>query len=192
MSTADTTASHLGGYVSGGDPATQFPDLWDWLVWSLGVRSVLDLGCGDGQAVQHFRNLGCDVLGIDGVPQDDIDIIQWDYTEGAPVIDREFDLCWSCEFVEHVEERFMTNILDSMRHCDKVLITHAEPGQAGHHHVNCQAPTYWIEMLSTIGYRLDVQLSDQTRRLAAINQNPWNHYLRSGLAFRRVARPDGR
>jgi SAM-dependent methyltransferase len=186
MAAGTDIAEHLGGFVIGGDPATQFPDLWDWLVRTLGIRSVLDVGCGDGQAVAHFQKLGCDVLGIDGVPQDAPEIMQWDYTGGAPVLERSFDLCWSCEFVEHVEERFVPNILDSFQHCTLVVMTHAEPGQGGHHHVNCQPKPYWCGALAAVGYFLDEKLTEQSRRLAAINTDPYNHFLRSGLAFRRV------
>lgn len=187
MAAGTATADHLGGFVPGGDPATFYPDLWDWLVHALGIRSVLDIGCGDGQALKHFRSLGCDVLGVDGVPQHDPDILEWDYTLGAPpLFARTYDLCWSCEFVEHVEERFMPFILDSFSRSEILLITHAEPGQAGHHHVNCKPSEYWVDAISTIGYEVDQKLTEQTRRLAAINQNPWNHYVRSGLAFRRA------
>lgn len=185
---------HLGGFVPGGDPATQYPDLWRWLIEEQGVKSVIDVGCGDGQAVGFFRDNGCVVVGVDGIPQDDPDIIEHDFRqsfltaappEGWP---GRFDLAWSCEFVEHVEEPFMPNFLGAFRLARVVLMTHAEPGQAGWHHVNCQPADYWKGALAAVGYRYDDTLTEQTRRLAALNTNPYNHYLRSGLAFRRETR----
>lgn len=182
---------HLGGYVVGGDPATQFPALWDWLVDEQGVRSVIDVGCGDGQALAHFRRRGCRVLGVDGIPQNDPDIIQHDYTRGpfVPALADEppdrFDLCWSCEFVEHVEERFTRNFVETFQCADLVLMTHATPGQPGHHHVNCKERGYWVEWLDAAGYELDERLTVRCRILSAQTDDDWNHFIRSGLAFRR-------
>ena len=174
--------------MPGGDEATQFPDLWDWLVDVYGARSVLDVGCGDGQAVDHFVGKGCFTIGIDGVPQKHERIICHDYTTGpytAATFRDFFDLVWCCEFVEHVEERYVENFLPSLRLGDLLLMTHAFPGQGGYHHVNCRTPDYWVGALAAVGYRLDPDLTAVTRALAARNPSLWNHYVRSGLAFRR-------
>jgi SAM-dependent methyltransferase len=179
------TEGHLGGYVKGGDSATYYPDLWRWLVDKLEVASVLDIGCGEGQALGFFRNLGCSVWGVDGIEQDDPDISQHDFTVAPWRPDVDVDLVWSCEFVEHVAERYIPNFLRAFRAGSLVLITHAEPGQAGYHHVNCRVADYWIGAMNAIGYELDTDLTQVTRGLAGFNPSPWNHYVRSGLAFRR-------
>lgn len=192
---------HLGGYKEGGDPATFYPDLWRWLVEEREVRSVIDVGCGEGHAVEFFESLGCDVLGIDGVEQENPSVVRHDFTEGAFTNDRAAfvlgvpgdrsrwlaDLCWSCEFVEHVEERFAPNFLETFASARLVLMTHAEPGQAGYHHVNCQPEAYWRGALAAIGFELDPEMTSACRQLAALNESPWNHFKRSGLAFRRAA-----
>ena len=197
----DSEKPHLGGYIVGGDDATYYPDLWRWLVEVRGVKSVIDVGCGEGRAVDYFASLICPsdmddrlchVVGIDGVKQPDHPhLFQHDYTEGllwiSDVADlKKFDLCWCCEFVEHVEERYVPNFLDTFSYADLVLMTHAEPGQQGHHHVNTQTPMYWQGVMAAIGYELDPDLTDQTRRIAAMNRNPYNHFARSGLAFIRL------
>lgn len=184
---------HLGGYIEGGDPASWYPALWDWLVATQGVRCVLDVGCGEGHAVEYFADLGCTPRGVDGVPQNDERIAEHDFTTGAwhPLpgwrvkgVDL-FDLVWSSEFVEHVEERYLPNLLDAFKLAPLVLMTHALPGQIGHHHVNCQSRDYWVGVLASIGYRLDEDLTDRTRELAGHNTHPLNYYVKSGLAFRR-------
>lgn len=98
-----------------------------------------------------------------------------------------YDLVWSCEFVEHVEARYLPNFLATFRLGDLVLLTHAEPGQEGHHHVNCQPAGYWRGAMAAIGYREDSGLTRVTRALAGANPSAWNHYARSGLAFVRDA-----
>jgi len=181
----DPANPHLGGYVPGGDPATQYPDLWAWMVDHWKIRSVLDVGCGDGQAVKCFRGLGCVVLGIDGVQQDDPNILTHDYTVGPCGAIQEFDLAWSCEFVEHVEERYVPNFLATFARARYVLMTHGEPGQPGWHHVNNQPSDYWKGALAAVGYQYDEVLTFQARRLAGLNLDPYNHFRRCGLAFRR-------
>ena len=73
----NTQEGHLGGYVMSrhpdsvkrgwvnGDPATWFPGLWSWASETLGVDSVLDVGCGEGHSTKFFAGLGCRVLGVD-------------------------------------------------------------------------------------------------------------------------------
>ena len=160
---------HLGGYIRGrqsaeptvyefehGDPATWTPDLWLWAYESLGVRSMIDIGCGEGHAARYFRDLGCKVLGIDGSLQAKRDSliadqhVTHDFTHGFyhPSID--FDLAWSCEFVEHVEECFLDNFLETFAYSRRYLMmTFASPGQPGFHHVNCQHMDYWVEKIES-------------------------------------------
>jgi SAM-dependent methyltransferase len=181
-------SGHLGGYIAGGDPATQYPELWRWLAQWLPANSVLDVGCGDGQALGVFKALGCDVLGVDGIPQDSPYIVEHDFTLGPFRPGRRFDLVWSCEFVEHVEERYVPNFLETFQSGRYVFMTHAEPGQPGHHHVNCQPREYWVKKLAAIGYEYVPLLTSAARRLAQANPDPWNHFARSGLAFKRASR----
>ena len=123
------TDDHLGGFVPGGDKATWYPALWQWFVRDCGVHFVLDVGCGDGVALRYFRDLDCNVVGIDGVEQIDRDIVRHDFNDGPWLhpLNVNFDLCWCCEFVEHVEERYMPNYLEAFTLARYVLMTHAEP-----------------------------------------------------------------
>lgn len=178
------TEGHLGGYYADGDPATFFPELWEHCVTHLGVKSVIDVGCGSGIAVDYFVRLGCDVLGVDGMAQENPRIVRHDYSEGPYRPSRKVDLAWTCEFVEHVEKRFVGNFMATLRDASVVLMTHADPGQPGHHHVNCQPSVYWIGAMEANGFIHDEALTAETRRLAALNLSPWNHYTRSGMAFR--------
>lgn len=187
------TQGHLGGYVAGGDPATEYPDLWRWIVDELDAQTVLDVGCGDGVAVRYFEGLGCFTLGIDGMPQADPSIALHDFTAGpfdwqrVPALDPDhgrFHLGWSCEFVEHVDQAYAVNFLDAFARCDVLLMTHALPGQPGWHHVNCREPDYWIALLASVGHQLDEELTERARVRARANQHPANYFAATGLAFR--------
>ena len=192
---------HLGGYVradqnpapSGlgvehGDPATWTPSLWRWSCERLGVRSVLDLGCGEGHAAKFFRDDGCRVLGVDGSRQAKRDSVipeshlVHDFNTGSYRPASTFDLVWSCEFVEHVEERYSDHFLVTMSYSHNyVMISYAPPGQDGWHHVNCQSADYWIDKIEQLGFQFDADLTEESRRVAEAG-----HYHYKGLLFRRV------
>ena len=196
--TMNCDEGHLGGYIRStkhqnspgpsreqGDPATWTPNLWLWVHERLGVRSVLDMGCGEGHSTKFFAELGCDVLGLDGSLQakrdsviSDFHVIH-DFVHGPFLLDRQFDLVWCCEFVEHVEEQFSKNFLKTFLASGKYLmLTFASPGQPGWHHVNCQPGSYWIKKLEAIGFFLDPFLTYESRNVAEPG-----HYQRKGLLF---------
>lgn len=181
------TESKLGGYIVGGDPDTACPGLWDWLVDEYGVRSMIDVGCGEGHALRFFEERGCDVLGVDAIAQEHPRIVQHNYREGpfpGPGEDvPDYDLAWSCEFVEHVAEEHIWNFMETFALGRTVLITHATPGQGGWNHVNEQHADYWIRAFASIGYQQDLDLTEQTRVLARQHGTVGNYYASSGLAF---------
>ena len=189
---------HLGGYIrassepapSGlrvehGDPATWTPGLWRWAFDELNVRSVMDVGCGEGHCAAYFEQLGCDVVGVDGSFQAKRDTVivgkhvVHDFQDGTYRPDRAFDLVWSCEFVEHVEERYSANFLKTFAFSQRyVMMTFAPPGQPGWHHVNCQPREYWVDRLAALGFRLDEERTEISRKLAGAG-----HYASKGLFF---------
>ena len=189
---------HLGGYIRGrqssvptvfgyehGDPLTWTPDLWRWGYDTLGVRSVLDIGCGEGHSTKFFRDLGCQVLGVDGSAQARLDSVvpeshlTHDFTQGAYRPTQQFDLVWCCEFVEHVEERYLKHILETFTFCSRYLMmTFAGPGQLGYHHVNCKPTRYWIKRVESSGFRFDRKRTKESRAIA-----PPGHFRARGLFF---------
>jgi hypothetical protein len=175
---------HLGGFVPGGDPNTYYPKLWAWLVEKLHVKTMCDVGAGDGVAVDFFDKLDVISIGIDGVWTGHKGIIVWDYTKG-PFDPPAVDLIWSCEFVEHVEERYVANFLTTFARGEVVAMTHATPGQPGYHHVNCRDAAYWVAQLDSIGYDYDPFLTAEARTVAATDEAPHNYFVLSGLLFRR-------
>ncbi len=185
---------HLGGYIratdsmpgwSHGDPQTWEPDLWRWAVDTFAAESVLDVGCGEAHSTRFLSDLGCRVLGVDGSVQalESSALpdrhVRHDLLDGPFTPDEAFDLVWSCEFVEDVEERFADNFLATFALARKaILMTYAAPGQPGWHHVNCQPASYWIEKIERLGFRLDRELTDQSRAIAR-----GGHFARRGLVL---------
>ena len=89
-----------------------------------------------------------------------------DYTMG-PFSLWQVDLVWSVEFVEHVEERYIENFLTTFRSGRVLMMSHAIPGQGGHHHVNEQSSLYWVNVLSRDGWALDDVATEWVRSNAS-------------------------
>lgn len=165
---------HLGGcYLNNenGDSGSWAPCLWDQLIDFTNAKSVVDVGCGGGYSLKYFIDKGLYGLGIDGLeevlqhsPVSERIVIH-DYTKGEYLLDRDFDLAWSCEFVEHVAEQYKENFMKTFDRCKYVGITHATPGQGGYHHVNEQHADYWINCFSDHGFDYLEQESKEMRDL---------------------------
>ncbi len=149
----DHANPHVGGNIREGDPFTFCPTVWDYVLKRFAVRSVLDLGSGIGHASRYFRSQGCDVIAVDGMRENIeravVPTVFWDATLSA--VHCRVDLVHCHEVVEHIEERHINNLLDSLCCGQYILMTHALPGQGGHHHVNEQPASYWIAHLHRRG-----------------------------------------
>jgi hypothetical protein len=171
--------AHLGGYVEGGDPRTFCPEVWKHLIERYKVKSVLDVGCGEGHSTTWFRDQGIWALGVDGIDQPKEYILQHDFTSGPLWLAQHFDLAWCCEFLEHVEEKFISNYMVTLSTAKVIACTAAVPGQSGHHHVNCQELQYWVNEFGSRGYHLNKDESMICRKLAGNN----NFFAATGMIF---------
>jgi len=175
---------YLGGYIPGGDKETYAKEIWDWMIDN-GIRSVLDVGCGEGYAVKYFIDNNCYAVGVEGgtnaINNSPVKnhLIQHDYTRGPYISNMNYDAIWCCEFVEHVDKKFEYNFLQTFKMGKTIFLTHAVPGQSGFHHVNCQNAEYWISKMKDINYSFNETLSlylrkiskaSHTKRLLVFNQ----------------------
>lgn len=189
---------HLGGCALLGDGATYYPRMWEAMVTRYDVKSMIDVGCGAGYALDYFKDLGVKVLGVEGC-QEALDnnlvspeeLVKHDYeNDGVYAPDQEFDLCWSCEFVEHVTAAEMPNFIETFKSAKIVAITYAYPGQGGHHHVNEQHEPYWLNVMHNAGFRYLAADTAEMRAIAALDSQKHSpfyegHFVRRGLIFSR-------
>jgi len=159
--------------------------LWRFMVERYAIKSVLDVGCGEGHAVQFFHKLGLVAHGIDGLADNVLravtPIARHDLMGGAYMMP--VDLVWSCEVAEHIAEAKVDFYLDTLANGRMVAMTHAVPGQTGYHHVNCQPPEYWIGRMAARGYALSEDLQI-LREISAMDYT-WNYFSKTGLVFAR-------
>ena len=176
-------AFHLGG--ADNVVETWMPDIWEGLIEKYDIRSVIDIGCGRGQNAKWFLDRGIYTIGVEGnlaylnrgnMPLNKT--VLHDYTMAPYVPETAFDLCWSSEFVEHVEEKHIPNFIATFQRCKFVCLTHATPGQGGHHHVNEQTTEYWVKKMEDAGFQ---HILHQTREMRATG--PDTDYGRRTLTF---------
>jgi SAM-dependent methyltransferase len=176
---------HLGGNIKEGDPFTFCPRVWSYLIERFCINSVLDLGSGVGHAAEFFFRKGIRTIAVDGLKENLnaslYPTICHDLTKG-PVVTN-VDLVHCHEVVEHVEEKYLENLLSSLS-CGRVIfMTHALPEQKGFHHVNLQPTEYWINALTARDYNL---MAEDTNRVREIAQQERAVYAQnSGLIFHR-------
>jgi SAM-dependent methyltransferase len=183
MHVVDPDRPDLGGNVRGGDLHTFSPNVWRFLVERYAVRSVLDVGCGEGHATAFFHRMGVIAHGIDGLERNVrravYPIALHDLLSSAyfmPV-----DMVWCSEVAEHILPSKVENLLNTLCNGRVVAMTHALPGQYGHHHVNLQPPEYWIAHMRERGYLLDPTFG-AARRVAS-QEIDMVYFGESGLIF---------
>jgi hypothetical protein len=81
--------------------------------------------------------------------------------------------------VEHIEEKFLPNLIKTLQNGKYVAMTHAMPGQDGWHHVNCKGPLYWIDAMEEAGFKLLSRDTKLAREITA--KNSW--FDKSGMIF---------
>jgi hypothetical protein len=137
---------HLGGFTKldlhGVSPMT-----WKYMIESLGVKSVLDVGCGRGTSTTWFLYHGLDVLCAEGshdaveqnmLPDKKNQIVEHDFARGPWWPGRTFDAVWSVEFLEHVGVQYQYNYIQSFRKAALLFVTSSRNG--GWHHTEGRAP----------------------------------------------------
>jgi hypothetical protein len=150
----------------------------------LKCKTMIDIGCGPGGMIDLAFSLGIDALGIDGdyrLKRSDNKIFIHDYTTGSPEITSFFDFAYSCEFVEHVEEKYISNYIKTFKLCKNILITFAPTGTPGYHHVNCKSEQYWIDVFESNNFTFDKTITDDFRTSSTMNRNFIREY---GLYFK--------
>lgn len=126
----------------------------------LPVRSVVDIGCGDGTWLATFQKHGVrEILGVDGgyvggellqIPEKCFQAV--DLTKSFK-LDRSFDLAVSLEVAEHLSAECAPVFVECLtRLAPFVLFSAAIPFQGGDHHINEQWPDRWAALFKKHDY----------------------------------------
>lgn len=129
----------------------------------VGPNRVIDLGCGVGRFLKPFHEAGVDVYGIDAaqkaidhavIPETCID--QHNLMEPFYPPEGGADLVLCLEVLEHLPQGAAETAVASIaRSAPVALVSIAQPGQFGHHHVNMKPFSYWIGKFQAAGMVFD-------------------------------------
>ena len=152
--------SHLGGHY--GFTAMCLPTL-DYIKEKYNIRSMIDIGCGPAGMTEYANYIGIYGIGIDGdTSLGEKPYVKFhDYVTGPLELDETFDLAYSTEFLEHVEEEFLPHFMPSFQKAQYAFITAAPKGQGGHHHVNENSKEYWIEKFAEYDFEYLPEVSGE-------------------------------
>ena len=178
---------HLGGH---GWKTHIDHGLIDHVIATHKPSSCLDVGCGPGGMVDLLNDKGLRCFGIDGdfllERQHPERFLLHDFTTGRADLHQDYDWAYSCEFLEHVEERYLEHVMPAFQRCRFVTVTHATPGMKGHHHVNLQEDQYWIDIFSQWGFRHEPEETQRIRDISTMNLDLKPHqrfFKNTGLFF---------
>lgn len=121
-------------------------------------KRVADIGSGCGVYSHFFRELGAEVISIDGVLAPDEysfpgEVHVRDLTEDFLNIWGAFDLTLCLEVGEHIPEEKTGIFLANIAQFSELLIfSAAPPFQGGEHHVNERPKRYWREKLAGLEF----------------------------------------
>ena len=183
----DPKQPHLGGNIDGGDKGSMYQDdLWPWLLKTFELETMADIGCGTGEAMRWFQETGgISVLGVEG--------LEWNANKcpsptlvhdlnNGPCHFKPVDMIWCSDMAEHIEERFVHNLLDTLTQCSVLAMCQGtEIDPHGWHHVNNQPQEYWVDKLAKYGMIEDKEATEEARKVG--NHGWWEL---SGRIYRKM------
>lgn len=163
---------HLGGFGEI-DAGGISPGLFKHMISNLGIKSVMDIGCGRGFSTSWFYFHGCDVICAEGshdawersvLPDKENQMVLHDFSRGPWWPEKTYDAAWSVEFLEHVSVNYHYNYVTAFRKAALVFVT-ASKGH-GWHHVEVHKNDWWIRKYESYGLKYDAALTEQARDIA--------------------------
>jgi hypothetical protein len=138
------------------------------------VKTIIDIGCGDGSYVKEFRRKGFTCDGFDGCP----------LTEKIPycgikdlskelvfITAFKYDLAICLEVGEHIPQKYEQFFIDNI--CitsDNIILSWAIEGQGGLGHVNCRNNDYIIAEMKKRNFDYDAIATNFLRKNSTL---PW-------------------
>lgn len=163
---------HLGGFTDL-DLHGISPDTWRFMQEIIGVKSVLDVGCGRGISTSWFLHHKLDALCVEGshdaymnsvLPDPPTQMVEHDFSRGPWWPSKTYDAVWCVEFLEHVGRQFHQNYLPAFRKAALIFATHSNWG--GFHHVEVHKDPWWIVKFQMYGFVYSTELTNQVRQIA--------------------------
>ena len=128
--------AHLGGFTTY-DGQGVSPDTWKYMIEELGVKSMMDVGCGKGVSTLWFHFHSVKVLCLEGshdavshtlLPDPANQVVEHDFSRGPYWPEETYDAIWCVEFLEHVGRNFQYNYIQAFRKAALIFMSHSTWG----------------------------------------------------------------
>jgi SAM-dependent methyltransferase len=157
----------LGGFTDF-DPAGLSDNVFNWMLGPLGIKSVIDVGCGKGVSTSEFKKKGAHVLCVEGshdaTSQSLLlahEVVEHDFARGPWWPSETYDAAWSVEFLEHVGRPYMQNYLPIFKKAALLFVTSS--GWGGWHHVEVHPHSWWRHRFEAQGFVFSEELTLKVR-----------------------------
>jgi 2-polyprenyl-3-methyl-5-hydroxy-6-metoxy-1,4-benzoquinol methylase len=137
------------------------------------LKTVVDIGCGNGRYTMYLNENGFDCIGFDGSPltpeiTNNLCAIK-DFS--YPVNVGKYDLVLCLEVGEHIPVEYEQIFIDNICRAAKkdVILSWALIGQGGEGHVNCRNNEYIITEMLLRGFNLDINKSNYLRERSTLD-----------------------
>mmetsp|Transcript_7880 Transcript_7880/g.16457 ORF Transcript_7880/g.16457 Transcript_7880/m.16457 type:complete len:380 (-) Transcript_7880:43-1182(-) len=166
--------AHLGGFTDL-DLMGISPSVWRTMIQFVGVKSLVDLGCGKGVSASWFWKHGVDVTCAEG-SHDAVEqsllpkemVVEHDFTRGAWWPDQTVDAVWCVEFSEHVQRQYIQNYATVLKKAAVVFVSHSNWG--GWHHAEVHDDRWWKLKYESFGLLYSDDLTELIRKKAQQEQ----------------------
>jgi len=155
----------------------------DSVIAAFAPSSILDVGCGTGALLDHFRSRGLRVKGVEFSPhglrmcdQRKLDVLVWDLRRGNGGDLGQFDVAICVEVAHQLPENSADPLVDWLcRSARQAVVFSANtPGMSDRLRLNEQPHEYWIDKFSKRGFRFRANLTRQWRdEWRAAKTAPW-------------------
>jgi len=156
------------GYSSYSQGANMDEKTLDYLSERYNIRGMLDIGCGPGGMVDAAICRGINAIGIDGdstTAEVHPFVMAHDYTRG-PLFWTPVDLIWCGQFVDQVEEQYVSNFLETFRSASVLFLFKVMPGEGRSRSVNPKDSGCWEAHVQSAGFRLEETDTAWVRKFA--------------------------
>lgn len=161
---------HLGGFLEL-DCNSLSPNTWKLMMEKVGIKSVVDVGCGRGISTSFFSLQGIESTCVEGSHDAIVrsvlppkNIVEHDYSRGPWWPKNTVDAIWCVEFLEHVGRNFHRNIFPTFKKAALIFASHSNWG--GWHHVEIHDDDWWITKFESQGFVHSKYLSKLIRNAA--------------------------
>jgi len=138
------------------------------------LKTIIDIGCGNGEYTRIFLKNGFACIGLDGSPltpelSNNLCKIM-DFSESVDI--GKFDLVFCLEVGEHIPSEYEQTFIDNICRASKndIILSWAVEGQGGTGHVNERNNDYVIKEMSIRGFEIDNESTNFLRKQCKI---PW-------------------